>query len=206
MLLKGFRFGMILQFAVGPIALFIFQVAVNSSFITAFTGCIGVALVDMLYIVLAILGIGTLLGKYSGVKNILKYFGGIVLVIFGLSIFLSAIGISILPSISAGADIKNVFLKSIILTISSPLTIIFWAGVFSAKLAEEKIIKKDMYVFGMGAVCSTLFFLTLISGVGVFANSFLNDTLLKILNSVVGIIIILFGIKTMVKKPVENAG
>ena len=125
MLFKGFRFGMMLQLAVGPIALFIFQVAVNSTFFDAFTGCIGVALVDLLYIVLAILGIGILLERYSGVKKALKYFGGIVLVIFGLSILLGAVGISILPSISAGAGVKNVFLKSIILTISNPLTIIF---------------------------------------------------------------------------------
>lgn len=203
MLFKGFRFGMMLQLAVGPIALFIFQVAVNSTFFAAFTGCIGVALVDLLYIALAILGIGALLEKYSGVKKALKYFGGIVLIIFGLSILLGAVGISILPSISAGTDVKNVFLKSVILTISSPLTIIFWAGVFSAKLADEKMDKKDMYIFGMGAVCSTLFFLTLVSGFGVFANAVLNDLLLKILNILVGTVIIIFGIKTMIKKQIE---
>lgn len=60
-----------------------------------------------------------------------------------------------------------------------------------------------MYLFGMGAVCSTLFFLTLVSGLGVFANAVLNDLLLKILNIIVGTVIIIFGIKTMIKKQIE---
>jgi len=50
MLIKGFRFGMILQIAVGPLCLFIFQTAVTSGFFTAMIGVMGVALVDALYI------------------------------------------------------------------------------------------------------------------------------------------------------------
>jgi len=39
-LVKGFRFGMLLQFAVGPVAHFIFQTALMSGFMTASTGVI----------------------------------------------------------------------------------------------------------------------------------------------------------------------
>ena len=200
MLFKGFKFGMILQFAVGPIALFIFQAATKSSFLIALSGCIGVALVDLLYILLAIAGIGAILDRYSAAKKILMYFGGIVLVLFGISISLGALNISILPSFTANTNVQNIFLKSIILTMSSPLTIIFWAGVFSSKLADDNIHKKDMYIFGLGAVLSTLFFLSFISLLGVVADAMLNDIVLRILNGIVGIVIIIFGIKTMFKK------
>lgn len=202
MILKGFRFGMLLQIAVGPICLFIFQTATSSGFFTAETGVLGVTIIDGVYILAAIFGIGTILNKYKKAKKIIKYFGAAVLVIFGASTIVGTFGISLIPSLNflSKQSVEGVFLKTLVLTLSNPLTILFWAGVFSTKISEENMKKRDMYCFGLGAVLSTLFFLTIISISGSFINKFLEQAVLNTLNALVGLILIAFGIKTAVKK------
>lgn len=202
MISKGFRFGMLLQIAIGPLCLYIFQTAVSCGFITALAGVLGVVIGDSLYILAAIFGIGSILNKYEKAKIIMKYFGAIIIILFGINIILGALGISIIPSINvtAGENMKSIFISTFILTLSSPLTILFWAGIFSTKIIDENINQADMYLFGFGAVLSTLFFLTIISILGSFINSFLSEVMLNGLNVIVGVVVIFFGIKACFKR------
>lgn len=198
MIWKGIRFGMFLQIAVGPICIFIFQIAATSGFLAAETGVLGVALIDGLYILAAIFGIGKMLNKYRRLKEIIRYFGAAVLVVFGLSSIAGLFGLSIIPSLKflSQQSIETVFWKTLVLTLSNPLTILFWAGVFATKLAEENIKQKDIYSFGLGAVLSTLIFLTFISILGSFLTIFFNPVVLKVSNVIVGITLVIFGIRT----------
>ncbi|WMI80007.1 LysE family transporter [Anaerotignum sp. MB30-C6] len=204
MLLKGFRFGMLLQIAVGPVCLFIFQTAVTSGLFPALLGVIGITIIDSLYILGAIMGIGAFINKYDRSKIILKYFGSAVLVVFGLSIALDSFEISLVPSINylSKQNMETVFFKTLALALSNPLTIIFWAGVFSAKVAEENMEKREQYFFGIGAVLSTVIFLTTISILGCFLNRFLGVSVLNSLNMVVGLILIGLGVKSGITKKV----
>lgn len=78
-------------------------------------------------------------------------------------------------------------------------TILFWAGVFSTKMAEENMDKPGMYLFGLGAVLSTVFFLTVVSILGHSIHTFLSLEIIRWLNVLVGFLLIFFGIKTAVK-------
>lgn len=198
MIWKGIRFGMFLQIAVGPICIFIFQTAATSGFLVAETGVLGVAMIDCLFILAAIFGIGKILNKHRKLKEIIRYFGATVLVVFGLSSIAGGFGLSIIPSFNflSQQSIETVFWKTLVLTLSNPLTILFWAGVFATKLVEENIKQKDIYSFGLGAVLSTLIFLTFISILGSFLTIFLDPVVLKVLNVIVGIMLVIFGIRT----------
>jgi len=202
MVIKGFKFGMLLQIAIGPIALFIFQTAATAGFISAITGVVGVVIIDGLFILAAILGIGSLIEKYKNVKKFIKYMGAIVLIVFGLNSIVGVTDKSLIPSLSffTRLSVDNVFLKTLILTLSNPLTIMFWAGVFSTKIIEENMKKTEMFFFGFGAVISTFFFLTFISIIGYFTNVFLPSSIINLLNIIVGLVLIAFGIKTAVKR------
>jgi threonine/homoserine/homoserine lactone efflux protein len=201
-LLKGFRFGLLLQIAVGPICFFIFQTASVSGFYTAMTGVLGVSFIDGLYILAALLGIGTLLNKNSRAKTFIRLFGGLVLLVFGISTVAGVFGLSFLPGLNfKGTDnVNNIFLKTLLLTLSNPLTILFWAGVFSTKLSEGDKNRKTMYVFGLGALLSTLVFLSAVAFTGSLLNSYLNTAAVSFLNTLVGLFLILFGIRTFYKK------
>jgi len=201
MLFKGFKFGMLLQFAIGPVCIFIFQIASLKGFYIAEIGVLGVALIDGLFISIASLSIASIIDR-KNIRIFLKIFGAAILFIFGLSTVLSQFDISFLPSLSIQniSNSNNVFTRAIILTISNPLTIIFWTGVFSSKVAEENMKRKDIYSFGFGALFSTIFFLTLIVLLGSFAKEFFSTNVLQIMNIAVGFLLMYFSIRMILKK------
>lgn len=201
MLFKGFKFGMLLQFAIGPVCIFIFQIASLKGFYIAEIGVLGVALIDGFFISIASLSIASIIDR-KNIRIFLKIFGAAILFVFGLSTVLSQFDISFLPSLSIQniSNSNNVFSRAIILTISNPLTIIFWTGVFSSKVAEENMKRKDIYSFGFGALFSTIFFLTLIVLLGSFAKKFFSTNVLQIMNIAVGFLLMYFSIRMILKK------
>lgn len=202
MVAKGFRFGMLLQIAIGPVCLLILQTAIASGFAAAESGVLAVVLVDALFIFAAIWGIGALFTRFPQTKVILKFFGGLVLILFGFSNILGLFGITLIPglNLSARSGSGSFFTTMLVLTLSNPLTILFWAGVFSTKLAEENFQRGQVYAFGGGAVLSTAFFLSLVSFLGSLVNAYLPPMFIQALNFIVGLVLIGFGLHTMLKK------
>ena len=68
---SGLRFGMLLQIAIGPMCLMVFNTAKNAGFGVAMSLVLAVALVDAFYIALASIGVSKLLEKDS-VKKVFK--------------------------------------------------------------------------------------------------------------------------------------
>ena len=201
MLVKGFRFGMLLQFAVGPVALFIFQTALLSGFVTATTGVIGAALVDAVFVVAAVIGIGAIIQKKKAAL-VMKICGALILIAFGISTVLGVFGLSFIPgfNLAQGVEAGSVFQRAVLITASNPLTIIFWAGVFSARLAEGDMAGSEAYTFGSGAVLATLFFLTLIAVIGTTSGRFLSAPVIQVMNAAVGLLLIYFGVRMFIGK------
>jgi len=201
MIFKGLKFGMLLQLAIGPVCLFIFKVGGNKGFIDAEIGVLGVAVADAFYILLAISGIASFIDR-ERVKHIFKILGAIIVAIFGLQTILGIFGREILPNIDLFNGIKSEssFLEGLVITASNPLTILFWAGVFSAKLAEEKLLRKEVYLFGLGSVLSTLFFLTIVAAIGSFTGYFLPVEIISMLNFTVGVVLLYFSFRMIIKR------
>jgi threonine/homoserine/homoserine lactone efflux protein len=199
-LLKGFRFGMLLQLAVGPMCLLVFQTASKEGFWKGFILVLAISLIDACYIGLSALGASKALKKQS-VQATLKVISAMILIVFGMNISLGALGYSILPSVALfhGSDSSNLILKGILLTASNPLTIIFWSGVFAGQVLEHKFNKTQVLKFGIGCVLSTLCFLSAIAGIGSAVNVFLSNKMITILNFIVGLVIIGFGLKLLMK-------
>lgn len=201
MIIKGFKLGMMLQLAIGPVCVFILKVGGNKGFIAAEFGVLGVVLIDALYILLAISGMASFVHK-ERVKYVFKIFGAIIVAIFGLQIIFGTFGWEIIPNVNlfAGIKPKNAFFEGLVLTASNPLTILFWVGVFSAKIAEEKLTKKDVYLFGTGSVLATLFFLTVIAVTGSITRYFLPVEAISMLNFIVGLALVYFALRMFIRK------
>lgn len=201
MIFKGFKFGMLLQFAIGPVTVFILQTSTINGFYIAELGVLGVALIDGLFITIAILGIASVIDN-KNVKMALKAFGSIILFIFGLSTVLCQFNINFLPSFNLQNNISsiNVFIHAVILTAVNPLTILFWAGVFSTKIIEENMVKSDIYIFAFGALMSTIIFLTIIALIGNFTKLYFPSGLVQALNLLVGFLLVYFSFRMFIKK------
>ncbi len=201
-LLKGFKIGMLLQIAVGPVCLFIFHAAIEWGFGAAVGGVFGAAAVDAMFIIAAFFGMGTLIEKRPALRRWLKFAGAAVLVLFGINLIAGAFSCGFLPEIDIGdaGAAEGVFLRSAAITLSNPLTIIFWAGVFAQRMAEEALHRRDMAVYGIGAVLSTIVSLALVAALGGITNMFISADAIRVLNALVGLVLIVFGIRTALKK------
>jgi len=201
MIYKGFKFGMLLQLAVGPMCLMVFNTSTTYGFFIGLSLVLAIAIIDGLYITLSGLGIAAIINKQK-VKAAVKILGCVVLVLFGINTITAVINFTILPSITLFSKVtsENIFIQGLLLTASNPLTIIFWSGVFGAQVIENELNKKQLFFFGFGCVLSTLTFLTAVAFCGSVMSGFLPKGVIQLLNIIVGFILILFGIKLLLKK------
>ena len=195
----GLKFGMLLQLAVGPMCLMVFNTAKNVNFLVALSLVLAIALVDAFYILLAGLGVSKIM-ENKKIKNTFKIVGSIVLIIFGLNIILNVFNINIIPGLNIKPNSANIFIQGLILTLSNPITIVFWGSVLTTKIIDDGLKKKELVIFSIGLVSATLFFLTFVAILGTILSSFIPEVISKVLNIIVGILIVYFGIKLVIKK------
>lgn len=197
--LKGLKFGLLLQLAIGPMCLMVFNTAKNSTFLVAMSLVLAIALVDAFYITLSSLGVSKMLDKKS-FKTVFSILGSIVLVLFGTNIILNVFGINIIPSLNLTPTSSSIFIQGLVLTLSNPITIIFWGSILTTKIIEENFKRKQLFLFAVGLVSSTVFFLTFVALLGTILSEFIPVIISDILNALVGILIIFFGLKLLIKK------
>lgn len=190
---NGLLTGLVLQMAIGPVFFFIINIALQKTLYDGFAAVSAVTLVDYFYITLAILGVGKLLEK----KRIKKTFGiisSIVLIVIGIIIIRNIPIESTTFELTANAtDLVTSFTSVFFLTISNPMTIVFFTGVFSAKAIEYNYTKHELLIFGLSVGLATFLFM----GTSVIIFSLLQKTvpilLIQILNIIVGCLLILYG-------------
>jgi threonine/homoserine/homoserine lactone efflux protein len=202
-LLKGLLTGLFLQLAIGPVFFFILGIAINSSFVNVLFAITAVTIVDFIYISLSLLGLSKVIEK-DRIKSIVGIVSSIVLIGFGLIILRNVFNsLSINQNFDQWTPVKS-FISCFLLTISSPLTIVFWTSIFSAKAIEYKLSKKQLVVFGIGAGCATFIFMTLtMLMISIFKTS-INVNIIKVLNSIVGILLLYYAISRLIKIFMEN--
>jgi threonine/homoserine/homoserine lactone efflux protein len=165
---------------------------------------LAVTVVDYLYIALAVLGIGKLLEKPRA-RRIMGIAGSIVLVAFGAFMLGSALrdgtGAGAGPGAAVGTARGGLegFLAALLLTLSSPLTVVFWTGLFAARAAEKGYTKKQLVVFGLSAGLATPVFLGVAVVVFSAARSWIPPGVIHVLNAAVGGVLAAWGVARLAK-------
>ena len=205
--LKGLTTGLILQAAVGPVFFFLMNITLRNGFVPGFAAVIAVTLVDYLYIALAVAGVGKLLEK-PRVKRVLGFLSAGVLIVFGFVMIKGAL------AAPAGAIPENIpssvrpaagFLSAFALTISSPLTVVFWTGVFASRSIEYNLSRKELLLFGFSAGFATLLFLSAAAAVFGFLRTAIPEGIILWANLGVGALLILYGAVRFVSQAVPQS-
>lgn len=201
MILKGFRFGLLLQFAVGPMCLFVFHTATTYGFINGLSLVFAIALIDAFYIGLSCVGVAAIINRKQ-VKAGVKLAGCLVLVLFGVNTIMGVFGRNLLPDIQLFSQVSSssLFIKGMLLTASNPLTIIFWSGMFSTQMIENNWNKGQLTFFAAGCVIATIVFLSGVAFLGSVVRGFLPPIVIQLLNIAVGFVLIFFGLKLLAKE------
>ena len=193
-MLHGFLTGMLLQIAIGPVFFFILNIALQRTITDGLFAVLAVTLVDYLFIALAVLGVGKLLEKLK-IKFVLGVVSSIVLVGFGVVMILSIEPTDMGNNTRAmlSSNYTKSFLSAFVLTISSPLTIVFWTSLFAAKAIEKGYAKKELVVFGFAAGLATCVFLGCAVGLFATIRTSIPFNLLRSCNLAVGTLLVAYG-------------
>ena len=191
-LLKGLLTGLFLQLAIGPVFFFILGITINSNFINVLCAITAVTLVDYIYIALSLLGLSKIIEKQR-IKKVVGIISSFVLIVFSIIILKNVFkSLSINNNATQWAPVTS-FISCFLLTISSPLTIIFWTSIFSAKAIEYKFTKNQLVLFGIGAGCATFVFMFATMFIISIFRTNININLIKTLNTFVGLLLLYYG-------------
>ncbi len=201
---NGLLTGLTLQLAIGPVFFFIVNLALQKTFLDGLAGVFAVTTVDYLYISLAIFGIGKLL-EHKKFKKIFGIISSLVLSAFGYLILKGAIiGNASNTVTTGGSSIITSFTSVFLLTISSPMTIVFFTSLITSKAVEYGYSKRELLLFGIGTGLATFIFM----GSSVIIFSLVREAvpilLVKFLNGIVGCLLIGYGIMRLWKAVSEK--
>lgn len=194
--LQGLGFGLILQISVGPVCIAVLHKGLTQGFRHAFAMVWGAALVDAFYIALSVLGVSALL-RIGPAQMVVGLAGAALLVYFGIR-YLRAPAPMTRPEHTDESPLKS-FTYGVGLTLTNPLTILFWAGVLGAMMSTHTFEQQGGAVlFAAGCIAATLLFLTGVALAGHFLERVLNERLSLWLNRAVGLFLIGFAVKLTV--------
>lgn len=199
-LADGLVTGLLLQIAVGPVFFFIVNMAMQRGFRAGLAAVAAVTMVDYIYIALSIAGLGQLLERRR-LKRIAGVVGALALAAFGCSMVYGALrgGGSGPGAVDAAPDYLSSFLSAFILTASSPLTIVFWTGLFATKAAEKDYDRSQLLLFGLAAGSATFIFLGLsVLGFSI-ARTAVPPVAVRILNGAVGVVLCVYGTARLIR-------
>ncbi len=196
--LRGFLTGLVLQLAIGPVFLVVANIAIEFGRIHGFFASAGVIIVDYMYIVLAILGVGKLL-EASKYKSIFANISSVILILFGFVLIRKGFAFNLNNMEVEHLTVLQSFGITFFLTLSSPLTIIFWTSIFANKSIEYSLRNTELIYFGLAAGFATVSFLGIAVILLSLFNNIIPDIVIKILNIIVGFILVLYGLKRILK-------
>ena len=192
--------GLILQIAVGPITFFIINIVIQRTLLDGFFAILGAALADYCYITLSIIGIAKLLENVR-IKKTLGFISSLVLILFGFYIITGALrNIQVNVGITNNLqDLTRSFISTFMLTLSNPLTIIFWTSIFTARSIEYSLNRKELIIFGFAAGLAVFLFLgTIVLIISIFKYS-IPVAAVRLANILVGLILITYGLFRSIK-------
>ena len=196
---NGLLTGMFLQLAIGPVFFFIINLVLQKTIFDGFAGVFAVTVVDYLYIILAIIGVGKLL-EHKKFKTTFGIISSIVLIIFGLLIIKKVITNDLTNNIIINStNIFSSFFSVFLITISSPMTIIFFTSIFTTKAIEYNYTKKQLYIFAISVGLATFLFMSTSVLISYFFKDVIPISIIQILNMIIGLVLIGYGVLRILK-------
>jgi threonine/homoserine/homoserine lactone efflux protein len=197
-LLKGFILGLTLAVLIGPAFFTLVQTSIHRGFKSGMFLAIGIFISDLTLVFLSYLGASQILNAPQNQK-IVGISGGLMLIVFGIYTFRHKMHITE----TGGIEVKKpgnftYILKGFFLNLANPsvwIYWVFWVGVITAQLSTEEGIAIEKVFAFFAATLLTVFATDLLKCFIAFRiKIYLNDKVLKLINHIVGILLVIFGL------------
>lgn len=196
-IVNGVISGIVLAFLVGPVFFTIVQTSIERGFGSGTLVAVGVSLSDTFYISLAYLGIYQLFDNGS-FREYLAYFGGMVLLIFGLYyLFIKSKKLNRhdMTQIRANNPWKLIG-KGFIINGLSPMVLIFWLGTVGLATTKLGYSTPHKAIPFFASIVSTVFATDVLKAkLADKLRRLLTPVFIRRLNFVLGFVLLLFGLR-----------
>ena len=194
-LLQNILLGLTLAAPIGPVNLEIIKRGLHSGFKQAFLTGFGAMCADTTYLILIFFGLTSFL-NFAFMKIFLGIAGSIIL------IYLGVVSIKVFFRKADATEnkphrlFKTSFVTGYVLAISSPMTIVWWTGVFGALLAAQTQTQTNISAFFscLSILLGCFLWVFFLAVALHWGKKIINEKMTKLISLFAGLFLILFGI------------
>lgn len=204
--LGGMYLGLILSITLGPAFFTIIQTSIDRGFISAFLISLGVLISDIVLIIISFMGISTIINTGNN-QSYMAIVAGLILICFGIYTFLKKPEIlkrreAMLKDIKSSNPSFITFLgKGFLLNVANPFLWIFWVIALTglSNQSDPENFRSVVITFFSGTLLVVFSFDILKSFIGIKIKKYLKLRTQLIINRLVGISLILFGVILLIR-------
>jgi threonine/homoserine/homoserine lactone efflux protein len=187
--------GISLAAPIGPVNAAQLNRGIKKGFFHAWIFGIGALLADLLYMMLVYFGVIHFIDS-SFMKTFLWIFGFFVLIYSGIESLLSIREIHIRNDSSLKNSFLSSFLSGFIMSVSNPLTIMFWLGIYGSVLAKTVSSSSinQLLLYSAAIIFGILIWDFTMAAVSSYARKFLHSKILIAISFLSSLSMIGFGI------------
>lgn len=188
--------GLTLAAPIGPVNVEIIKRGMNSGFRQALLTGAGAMSADATYLTLIFFGLTAFL-NHPTMKIILGMTGSVILIYLGAASIREGFNSTAAETNHQTKRIfKNSYVTGFMLAISSPMTIVWWTGVFGALMASQTPAQTDISAFlsCLSILLGCFMWVFFLAGVLHWGKRFINERMTRAVSLVAGIFLAGFGI------------
>ena len=186
-IIKGLLIGLLASIPVGPIAVLCTQRTLSKGWRYGFCTGLGAAFSDMVYALLACFGISIVVTFMTNNQYVIQIIGSIVIFGFGVYLFQSKPVITKTANGGKTQDYVQDFLSAFFMTITNPIMIALFIGLFARFhfIHEDISFLKTMFGILLVFIGAATWWFLLVSFVNLFRNK-INVRSFGIVNKITG--------------------
>jgi len=194
-LVQNILLGLTLAAPIGPVNLEIIKRGLNSGFKQAFLTGAGAMCADTTYLILIFFGLTSFL-NFAFMKIFLGIAGGIILIYLGAASAKDFFRKANATENKPYRLFKASFVTGYVLAISSPMTIVWWTGVFGALLAAQTHTQTNISAFFscLSILLGCFLWVFSLAAALHWGKKIINEKITRFISFFAGLFLILFGI------------
>ncbi len=197
--IKGIVSGLVLAVLVGPVFFTLIQTSIEQGFKSGVYVAVGISMSDALCIALAYLGISLI--NSPGFRIYLSYFGGAILLGFGIYYLFvkSRKPVIYNPEHIEERSPLKLMAKGFVINGFNPMVLFFWIGTIGVATAELGYTTHGMAAIFFCSIVATVFITDVIKAkLSDKLRVLLTASTMKIMNLLVGLVMFGFGLKLII--------
>ena len=193
LLFKGIFIGLLVSIPMGPIGVLCIQRTLQQGRLSGFISGLGAACADTFFASIAGFGLTMISDFFQEQKMYIMLVGAVILIFLGCRMFFRNTIKQVREYKYKQSNLLSDFVSVFVLTITNPLTIIFYGIVFASfDMVQDNMLSLGMILSGIFCGAISIWFV-----LSTFVNIFRKYFRLRVIfyiNKIAGIIIVLFGL------------